>query len=151
MWCMRPGGFVLTETQLSATLTPSISGQPVYTPALGGKLDAGTHTLRAEVAATTEREAANATVPLVVKKATPDIRLRNNASRQEVSSGQGVALALDDVLEAVTPSDAAVTLDPPAGTVLPPGTYRVQAHVAGDKNLRAGAAEARFTVTAGTV
>jgi hypothetical protein len=145
------GGFVLTDTQLNATLTPAIPNLPDYTPALGGTLDAGTRTLRADVAANAERELATATVSLVVNKAAPVITPKNDARRQEPVPGQGVVLAVDDVVQSVAPQGLAVTLDPPAGTMLPAGSYRVQARVAGNANVRAAAIETSFIVTAGTV
>lgn len=67
-------GTPLSDTQLNATVTvpgPSPAGELTYNPAAGAVLNAGTNTLSVTAAATTNYNAATATVELVVLKVTP--------------------------------------------------------------------------------
>jgi hypothetical protein len=140
------GGFALGDAQLNAEVTPATAGPPGYTPAKGVLLNGGTHTLAAKVAATATREEANATVALTVTKARPAITWAKPADRPAVDGGH--ALSEAELNATVTPADAVLDYEPALGTVLPPGTHRLQVRVKASANHRAAAHEVGFTVTA---
>ena len=108
-------GAALTSAQLNATTNGG--GAITYNPVAGTVLDAGTHTLTANAAATANYNAATATVPLTVNAV--GITL---AWLQPAPITYGTPLA-ETQLSATASVAGTFAYSPVAGTVLPAGTH----------------------------
>jgi MBG domain/Bacterial Ig-like domain len=121
-------GTALSSTQLNATFKGvddnTLAGTPVYDPASGTVLNAGSHTLRVDFTPTdtTNYNTAFKTVSLTVNKATPQITWSNPA---DIDYG---TLLSSTQLNAQADVPGSFTYVPPAGTKLLSGTQSLTAN-----------------------
>lgn len=139
-----PGGVVLGDAQLNATVVPPTAGPITYTPAKGSKLQPGTHVLTATVKASGNSEQVVASVEVVVLKGVARITW---PKPQDAEAGDdGVVLGTDQLKAVAEPNHLPLIYTPAAGTRLPPGTHMLHVHTEGDASFKGATLQVPFTV-----
>ena len=154
-------GTLLSATQLNATVVGvsggSAPGALTYTPAAGTLLNAGTHTLQVNAAATSNYNAASKTVSIIVNQANSTVSITGSTSPYDGNTHGATGFAygvngIGDVLApAVTFSYTGTTCAGAAynSSTAPtlPGVYTATATFAGNSNYNGSSASATVTIT----
>lgn len=135
-------GTALSATQLNATANGNTS-TPIYEPALGTILDAGTHELKVTFPSDETFLASSKTVSIVVNKAASTVTWATPADIEE-----GTALSESQLNATVTGTSGAATYSPALGTILEVGSSTLSVTFAADSNFEEATASVQINVIA---